>query len=323
MSGSFKRIDYSLRPAKHAERRMLCEIFRKLRPFGKIEDYVYVGFGSVWFADFSLFHRALGIRNMMSIEQVESARQRIEDNKPFRIPVDYRRSKDALPDLMWEKNNFIWLDYDDPLSTSILDDLRTVASRARSGTALTVTVQCTKAPQVAEAKRDTDKDAPTALKRFVNIFGADRVSQDIEEVDLYGWPFGALSRTLLLQEIQTALSIHNSNKSKDAEITFELICDFSYEDGAKMTTISGVFVGPGDHDKLQQCNFEALDFLAEGSKSVKITVPKLTAREFKRLESQLPLLPDTMLELGSIPNSEAAQFSSLYRFFPSFAVLEG
>ena len=52
MSRSFERIDYSLRPAKHAERRMLCDVFRRLKPFGPVEDYVYVGFGSVWFSDF-------------------------------------------------------------------------------------------------------------------------------------------------------------------------------------------------------------------------------------------------------------------------------
>lgn len=76
MSGSFRRIDYSLRPAKHAERRMMCDVFRRLRPFGRVEDYMYVGFGSVWFSDFSLFHRALGIRDMLSIEKERSAEQR-------------------------------------------------------------------------------------------------------------------------------------------------------------------------------------------------------------------------------------------------------
>ena len=120
MSASFKRIDYSLRPAKHAERRMLCDVFRRLRPFGRVEDYVYVGFGSVWFSDFSLFHRALGIRDMISIEAADTAKERIEANKPFRIPVDYRTSNDALPDLDWLRNQFLWLDYDDPMSTDML-----------------------------------------------------------------------------------------------------------------------------------------------------------------------------------------------------------
>ena len=91
MSGSFKRIDYSLRPAKHAERRMLCDIFRRLRPFGRVENYVYVGFGSIWFSDFMLMHRSLGIKDMISIEHSIESRDRIEDNKPFRIPVDYRK----------------------------------------------------------------------------------------------------------------------------------------------------------------------------------------------------------------------------------------
>ena len=61
MVDSFRRIDYSLRPAKHAERRMLCDVFRRLTHFQPVETYCYVGFGSVWFSDFVLFHRALGV----------------------------------------------------------------------------------------------------------------------------------------------------------------------------------------------------------------------------------------------------------------------
>ena len=107
---SFRRIDYSIRPAKHAERRMLCDIFRRLRPFGRIEDYIYIGFGSVWFSDFSLFHRALGVKKMLSIEHAADAQARIEENKPFNIPVDYRSSADVLPDLDWSSRMFLWLD---------------------------------------------------------------------------------------------------------------------------------------------------------------------------------------------------------------------
>src|SRR5690606_4978275 len=92
MKDSFRRIDYSIRPAKYAERRMLCDIFRKLAAFEPVEHYRYVGFGSVWFADFMLFHRALGIRHMLSIEQAVGSRERFEANKPFNLHIDFRTS---------------------------------------------------------------------------------------------------------------------------------------------------------------------------------------------------------------------------------------
>jgi hypothetical protein len=321
MTASFKKIDYSLRPAKHAERRMLCDVFRRLRPFGLIEDYVYIGFGSIWFADFSLFHRSLGIKNMISIEHVETARERIEENKPFRIPVDYRASNEVLPELDWSKKNFIWMDYDDPLSTSMLSDMRVLASHAGSGTVLAVSVQCTKALQLAEAEKDKN-GSPTGIARFFDLFGRSRVPPDTKEDDLYGWRLGNLSRKLLFSEIETALAIRNSQNA-EAEMSFQPICEIEYEDGAKMTTIVGIFHSPADAEKVAQCHFESLDFIPSPLVPIRIKVPKLTIKEFKKLESQLPLMLGGTLNLGTIPAVEAKQYSSMYRYLPNFAVLEG
>lgn len=322
MTASFKRIDYSLRPAKHAERRMLCDVFRRLKPFGRVEDYVYVGFGSIWFSDFTLLHRSLGIREMISIEQVETAEARIEDNKPFRIPVIYKKSKHALPELDWKRKHFLWLDYDDPLSMDVLLDLRTVVSRACSGTVLTVSVQCSRAPQYAEAEQDNTPGAPNAIDRFSTTFGRQRIPPETSSIDLLGWPFGKLSRAMLLQEIDAALAIRNSAQ-KTVEMCSQLICEIEYEDGAKMATISVIFYSPQDESLMNQCHFEGLDFLPKPRAPVRINVPKLTGREFRKLESQLPLGPDEQLVLGSIPSADANHFARMYRYLPNFAVLEG
>ena len=57
---SFRRIDYSIRPAKHAERRMLCDIFRRLRPFGRIEDTSILDLVQYGFLTFPSFIGRLG-----------------------------------------------------------------------------------------------------------------------------------------------------------------------------------------------------------------------------------------------------------------------
>lgn len=321
MSASFRRIDYSLRPAKHAERRMLCDVFRRLRPFGRVEDYVYAGFGSVWFSDFALFHRALGIKHMVSIEQEASAKERIEANTPFRIPIDFRPSRDALPELDWTRHLFLWLDYDDPLSPDMLLDMRTVARRARSGTTLAVSVQCVQAPQVSEANQDSARDAPSALSRFIDAFGRDRIPQATSGEQLYGWAYGTLSRTMVLQEIEAELARRNSS-GKDDDILFQPVCEIEYEDGAKMTTLIGVFFRQSHSARFEACHFDGLEFRTAG-RPVRIAVPKLTVREFKALERQLPLAPGEELELGPIPPGEAGRFASMYRYLPNFAVLEG
>ncbi len=171
MKSSFKRIDFSLRPAKHAERRMLNDVFRRMRPFGPLEEYRYIGLGSLWFSDFVLFHRTLGIRDMLSIERDKSQESRFKANKPFAaITLDFRETSTVLPSLEWKKPSFIWLDYDDPIAPSMLFDLKVIASRIVSGSVLAVTVQCQGATELDES--DEDPTGPRAMIRFKEHFGA-------------------------------------------------------------------------------------------------------------------------------------------------------
>jgi hypothetical protein len=321
MTASFRKIDYSLRPAKYAERRMLSDIFRRLSPFNRVEDYVYVGFGSVWFSDFILFHRALGVKDMISIEEAQAYKARIEENKPFRIAVDYRNSKTALPSLPWQRKQFIWLDYDTPLSTDMLYDMQTVSRRASSGTVLAVSVQCRTATEVDEVNDPDYTGQQTPFERFIARFKRERVPTHAAPDDLYAWRFGALSRQMLSDEIATGLASRNAAQG-NSPMTFTPICGIEYEDGAKMTTLVGVFSSVAEQNLLTDCKFDALDFISGVGNPVRITVPKLTVREFKRLESQLPLEVGAELELGTIPPGEAKNFQKLYRYLPSFAVLE-
>ena len=322
MSASFKRIDYSLRPAKYAERKMLCEIFRKLHPFQRVEEYTYVGFGSVWFSDFSLFHKALGIRNMVSIEREVAHEKRVLANTPFQISVDFRDSKVAIPDLDWEQRQLLWLDYDDPLSLDMVLDTSAVATRAITGTVLSISIQCMKAPELAEAQQDKTDDphATSAVERLIEKFGRSRISSNISEEDLTGWAYGDLIRSILMNEIDSTLSTRNSSNPKQ-NIKFKLICEFEYEDGAKMTTLVGVFYD--DEEKISQCEFDNLDFMSNGDKKVRIPVPKLTVREFKQLERQLPIKAGQKLDFGEIPDSHGQDFVEMYRYLPNYAVIEG
>ena len=203
----------------------------------------------------------------------------------------------------------------------MLLDMRTVARRASSGTVLAVSVQCTKADQAVFSERSSEGQ-PTSLDNFSTVFGRQRIPHGTTSEQLYGWQFGTLSRELLLQEIQSELSTRNSDPDA-SKIVFRSICDIEYEDGAKMTTLVGIFHTEDDQQLVDQCHFEALDFLPIESGPVRVTVPKLTLREFKKLESQLPLQEGEELVLGTIPLREARRFAAMYRYFPSFAVLEG
>ncbi len=316
---SFRKINYSLRPAKHAERRMLGDIFRRLSQFDPLEDYEYVGFGSVWFSDFVLYHKMLGIRDMISIERASGARERFEANRPFNIDIIFKDSNVALPSLDWTKRKIVWLDYDGILSTDMLHDVRIVGKNARSGSVVAVSVQCNQASEIEDA--DDFSGGPTAISRFVQRFGRERVGQAITESDLYGWRFGKLCRELLVAEIEEALSTRNASDGK--QLKFNLISSINYQDDAKMTTIVGVIVEDAEQDKLVSCQFERLDFLQGRNQPINIEVPKLTGRELKHIERQLPLVGNADVDLaGGIPSKDAKLFIEMYRYFPNFAIVE-
>ena len=113
MPGSYESINYSLRPAKNIERRMLCEAFRKLSEFERLDRYRYIGFGSTFFSDFSLFHKSLRITDSISIEKDVQNHERFEFNRPYRcIRIEFGESNEVLPKLAWDVKTIVWLDYD-------------------------------------------------------------------------------------------------------------------------------------------------------------------------------------------------------------------
>lgn len=316
---SFRKINYSLRPAKHAERKMMGELFRRLAAFAPLEEYRYVGLGSVWFADFSLYHKALGIADMVSIERATGSRTRFEANRPFNIEMKFMPTTQALPELDWTKRSIVWLDYDGVLSTDILLDARHVGGSCRSGTIVAISVNCGRADEVTAA--EDDPNGPTALDRFRVTFGRERVANDIAGDDLLGRRFAKLSRNMILAEIEEAVARRNGQGGP--KCFFSPIVSFSYKDDAPMTTIVGVLYDEPERESFERCHFGELDFLREGNELIDIKVPKLTIKELRYLEAQLPLAGGNDLQLeGDIPQSEANAFAKLYRYLPNFATLE-
>ena len=47
---------------------MICEALARLEFLKPLSEFRYTGFGSVYFGDFALFHRRLGIDKMTTIE---------------------------------------------------------------------------------------------------------------------------------------------------------------------------------------------------------------------------------------------------------------
>lgn len=318
MPASYRKIDYSLRPAKHTERKMLIEIFRRLAAFEALESYAYSGMGSVWFSDFVLVHRVLGIRSMTSMEWQKGPIERIASNVPLgAIRLIHKDTSQAIPMLDWDRRQIVWLDYDGLVSPSVLLDVDAVVGRVRSGSVLAISVQCNQADEIDAAASGQGADALTLFK---DKFGSSAVGE-IDEDDLRGWGFGSTSRRLITQRLEARIAEINLSKSGAEKLKYTTICHIEYADDARMTTLVVLFYTESETEAFERCNFSVLDFLAAGP-VIRIEMPNLTLLEMRHLQSQLPMADIQMIDYKHMPRQDALKYAKLYRYLPNFSVLE-
>ena len=322
MRPSYRSIDYSLRPAKHAERKMLCEALQRLSKFQLVENYQYVGFGSIWFTDFSMFHRMLNIKAMISIEKEAHHADRFEYNKPFNgINLLIGESSTVLPGLDWSRPTITWLDYDDPLNTNMIADTRLLCSVGKSGDALIISVQAGSKPLVANEENE-NREIET-VEEFNAVFGLGFSPEDMSDRDLFGARLAKTYRTVIDRNITDALTIRNSTLNATDQLSFKYITTINYQDGVQMTTICGVFVSAEQTSVFESCDFSSLSFYKDRSdEPIKIVVPKLTPREMRHIEKSLPTVTGIAPDIAHCPPRDAQAFIEFYRYLPSFVSFE-
>jgi hypothetical protein len=315
---SYERIHYGLRPAKNVQRKMLVETFRRLSEFGAVGSYRYVGFGSTYFSDFSLFHKTLGIQNMVSIERDIANRKRFEFNRPFNcIKIMFGDSSEILPSLSWSPRTILWLDYDGPLVPSMLADVRFFCTSAPVGSFIVVTVNAEPYELNQEAGR---------LGELVKALGRERIPPEVKEQELAGWGTSRIFRRILMAEILATISERNGGLPNGHKMQYGPLFDFCYKDGDRMLTIGGLIFDESQKTIFAKCGFEQLEFLRSSpkpdSKPRLIEVPKLTYREIRHLDRQLPRPKSKRLTSPKVPLNDIKQYETNYRYFPTFAETE-
>lgn len=316
MAASYREIDYRVRPGKYAERLMMAEAFRRLR-FASVESYQYIGLGSVYFSDFRLMHRALNVTKMVSIEKAVHDKPRFEANLPFScIDLFWGDTASELPKVDLSLRSIIWLDYDGRLSKSVLADLREVVGRATGGTVIAVTVQCRFDRVVGPNGEDI------SLIDISDKLGAERVPLGMDPSELRGDGTGKLFRNIIAEELREALRDRNAGRHQAQEMRLKQILNFRYEDGVRMMTVAFVVYDAGQEAILSLCSFDELPFYRTGEEVFDICIPKLTTREVSFLEG---LMPGDIAagHIGAIPERDARQFASIYRYFPNVMFVDG
>lgn len=315
---SYEAFNYNLRPSKHIERRLMMEVFQRLSAFHPLGTYSYVGMGSVYFVDFTLVHRLLGINRMISIEyQPNPLRQRrFYFNKPFKgVEMIFAKSSDALPKIDWSAPAIAWLDYDGMIEEYVFSDVATIASAATSGTVLIVTLNAEKeVPSARHAERGV-----TELSRLSERVPRGKLPVGLKPADLAGWGVAAVVRQMMANQVDDTLSIRNGVLLPDQRMCSRQIFNFHYRDGARMVTVGFLLYTETDKDKIAASGIPDLEAYNDTPAGTVIDVPHLTNRELRYLERQLPSADHTSIRMAGLTEEEFDRYSPFYRHYPTYA----
>jgi hypothetical protein len=310
MPGTWRKLHYVQRPAKNIERKMIAELFFRVDRVRPLEEWRYVGLGSVYFADFELFHRKLGLTSMsnIEIEDTMESRTRFEFNKPFGcIDLEWGSAGTILPTLPWDGPTAVWLDYDSKLNADVLGDVGHVVTLCRAPSVLFVSVNVESSGAPNEQ----------VLAEFEENVTPDRVPASTAPGDVAGWGLAGVAYQVLVAEIQGALADRNGVEDAANQVAWHQFVHFQYADGARMLTVGGLLHDAEDIKAVNLAGFDQLFFARTSEAAYRIRVPNLTTREILHLAGQMPATHDAVDHQG-IPERERRDFVQAYRYFPSF-----
>jgi len=310
-SPSWRKVPYGTRTAKHVERKMLAEAMARLDALWPLEEWRYVGLGSLWFTDFALFHRRLGMRLLHSIEdeQDEGLQERFRGNAPFATRMHFGRTTSELPKMPWDQPAVVWLDYDDKFRSWMFEDVDHVVSACQDPTLLLFTLNVSPGSDPGDGRRAEFAERLGSEDRLPRW--ARRDSDLGAEIKNRGMANAV--REVMTDQIEAALVDRG-----DPALRYEQVFHFRYSDGAPMATFGGLLSSAGGGD----CHFDNLPFYKPAGTPFVIQPPVVTLREGLALEALLPDTPVDPARLPRLTKPEVKAFRELYRYMPSFVDAE-
>lgn len=326
MSGptrSYLSVQYELRPAKQVERHMLVDALQLLAAGGfPIRDYQYTGMGSAYFVDFALFHRALGIRRMLSVEHAGEIARRVEFNKPYGcVETQIGAIGDFIPRLDPDVGHVLWLDYDAIVDEGRLQDVALAATCLPGGSVLLVTL-------------DTEPPAAPTASGEGEVGGASREGPHqwrdyyLSEAGPYlppDPPVADFARSKLpLMTAQAVLGAIAAGMAGRADLDFIQLFYFVYRDGHRMMTAGGMLGDRRDRQRIRQSGLLGTSYCRRDLREwYEIKVPRISRKERFHLDSNMPnpdgWLPDPQdFELS---REDVDAYREIYRFYPNYAEL--
>jgi hypothetical protein len=309
LSRSYRKVRYDLRPAKQVERLMLIDALRQLASDGfPIATYQYTGMGSVHFYDFSLLHRYAGISNMLSVEASAEIKKRVRFNCPFAlIKVRIAPIGSIIHKLSPKLSHLLWLDYDSTIQPGYLADITQAILHCGPGSIILMTVDV---EEPKEARGSSETKA-----HFEAEFG-DLLPSGLRPVDFTRKRLPKLNAGLIWRAIQRGLNGR-------ANVDFQLLFNFVYQDGHKMLTLGGMIVDDAVKEKLKKSSLLKTTYVRSriNRQPYGISVPVLTRKERIYLDSAMPCKEGWAPKQFELAEEDLRAYRDIYRFAPQFAEL--
>ena len=307
-SKSYKQVFYDLRPGKQVERRMIMDALGRLMNGGiPIRDYQYTGLGSIYFFDFILLYKLLGLRRFLSVEYDTDITKRVAFNKPFdRIEIRMAPIGDVIPDLDSNLRHFIWLDYDDRLTHSMLLDASAAANHLSRESLLLVTV---------DVEPPNEAETPEARAEYVQEEAGKFLPYDFDIEWCTKSRYPATHLAIIANAITTGLAVRGAR--------FLPLFKFVYADGHEMVTLGGMIGDAAVEQRIDACDWSEACYLRRRDEDdpYRIRVPRVTRRERLLLDQHMPGDPGWRPRAFELSREELADYREIHRFYPLYGEL--
>lgn len=326
---SGQKINYSVRPGKAIERKMIKEILSRLFIFDDLSKYQYIGFGSKYFTDFILFHKSLNLKKMISLEKDSDDSERYNFNKPFQcIEIFFESSSDWI-DTKSEINEptIVWFDYDQIFSKFMVDDCRQLARILPSGSLFAISFNYTVPKLDYLNKVIEDLTIDNYQKWFEYLFGNTLVNPNMDTRGLDD-KFKYLQRIIpiLITSLEKVITERNLLiPEPDSHLKLQPTFSFTYRDGAPMATFGWMILDSKDQLNFNLMRLNEFEFYQPDMVNpYDIDPASLTMREISYLREIVSTSfdPDDTSVTKYFKAEEIESFRKLYKYFPAFTEIE-
>jgi hypothetical protein len=291
----------------------------------------------MWFGDFRLAHKLLGIKDMISLEHEVHA-ERAHFNRPFSSITVAGGASTAtiseLPEERWNTPLVAWLDYDGEINEDVISDLALILEKSKPNTVLIFTVNGVRNTYRVRKPGGQLMRSETSVGVVEQFLGENCTParfeptenqagffQDVRDAD-----FPEFLAESLLTYLQHHVA-HGAREENGARLTFVPLYSLCHKDGADMVTVGGVICTEIEAQIWRDCATTHPILTGEDGavEFCKLDLIPVTLKEKITLDSCLPIPLDDPsfldrarqegLKLG---DDELKKYKKFYRHFPVF-----